>query len=61
MSGSNSQNPNKWSVRGNLVPEEVSEPTTVDVFFKNNCILALEPAVVVDGNLLIPVKSTPSW
>lgn len=54
-------NPIGWGVIGNIAPIEVSEPQTVDVFTANNCALSLESVVVVDGNLLIPVKATAAW
>lgn len=61
MSEQVNRNPTGWSVRGNIAPGEVSAPTVVDVFTVSNCTVELESATTVDGNLLIPVKSTTDW
>ena len=61
MSGQVNRNPTAWSVKGNIAPEEVSAPSVVDVFTVSNCTVELESAVPIDGNLLIPVKSTTDW
>lgn len=61
MSGTDTKTPVTWKVIGNIAPVEVSEPSTTDVFTVTNCTLTLETGVLVDGNLLIPVKSTTSF
>lgn len=58
---SKSSNPVGWSVKGNMIPGEVSNPQNVTPFTVNNCTLSLEGGIVIDGLLLIPVKSTPSF
>lgn len=55
------KNPDDFNVVGNIAPVEVSAPVSTDVFTKDHCTLSLESAVVVDGVLLIPVKSTAAW
>lgn len=61
MSGSKTLNPTVFEVKGNMVPVEVSNPTTISVFTVNNCTLTVESAVNVDGNMLKPIRSTPAW
>ncbi|AIS32490.1 hypothetical protein BRM9_1679 [Methanobacterium formicicum] len=61
MSGQIERNPIKWHVKGNIAPQEVSNPTNEGVFTKNNCTLIVESAVVIDGNLIKPIKSTPNF
>ena len=53
--------PTEWSVVGNLIPDEISNPASVNIYTKMECTLEIEPAVVVDGKLLNPIKSTPSF
>lgn len=61
MSEQENKNPESWKVDGNIAPEDVSYPSVVDVFTVSNCTVELEPATTVDGNLLIPVKSTTDF
>jgi len=61
MSEQVNRSPTAWSVKGNIAPEEVSDPSVVDVFTTHNCTLTLGESVLIDGNLLTPVKATPDF
>lgn len=61
MSETKTVHPTGWGVVGNIAPLEVSEPDTGDVFTANNCTLTVESAVIVDGVLIKPVKSTTDF
>ena len=60
MSGQVKGTINKWNVKGNIAPEEVSNPSSVSVFSTENCQLSLESVINIDGHLIRPVKSIPN-
>lgn len=53
--------PDGWSVKGNIAPDEVSNPSNLTPFSFENCIGTLEPGVVIEGKLIKPIKTTPSF
>jgi hypothetical protein len=60
MSGQINENPNQFSVKGNIAPVELSKPTSTTVFNANHCTLSLKQVVILDGNSLTPIRRTPS-
>lgn len=55
------KSPYKWSVRGNVAPNELSDVSTTSVYHPSHSTLAIETVVIIDGKLLTPVKMVPNW
>lgn len=53
-------NPIGWSVKGNICPVELSAPVTGEEFTGTNGTVSVGDSVIIDGNPLIPVLTTPS-
>ena len=61
MSGQINKQPEEWSVKGNIAPEELSNPTSNDVFELHNCSITLLTPVIVEGRSLTPLQINSSF
>lgn len=54
-------NPIGWSVKGNIAPEELSNPPSSEVFDLHNCSITLLTPVIVEGSSLTPLRINSSF
>jgi hypothetical protein len=61
MSGQINKQPEEWSVKGNIAPEELSNAPSSEVFDLHNCSITLLTPVTVEGRILTPLRINSSF